>query len=810
MADNKRTNNKQLIIFQEKVPDMPEGYYSGDKPNQNLRAFIDAHLKSRQECAQFSPQPYLKTIKATKANAVYNMHSFSSKKPFDAIEKYIINFSNEEELVLDPFCGSGGSLYCALKNGRKAIGIDISPAATFISRGFCTPYDPKRFQTIAESIVCELEDKFHHLYSTTCGYCSGKAEIRTVAWSMAFRCPKCLREIPLAEAGSALGHESAKGICPCGEQVRAKDKTNRWVPVRIEYTCKGNCRSKSIKQRTSNGPNEPEKRLFLKDREHILQLEQELKEPVNWFPEFEFPERARVQVLRPRGIISHSQVYSCRNRTVAESLWELILSSPDDIKDCLVFWFTASILSLTLFERDREGGGGYQSGTMYIPYNCKDRVPFNTLRSKISHIVKGLHEVSTLAKPNICISTQDASRLDIIPSNSIDYVFTDPPYGEKVQYWELNCIWEAWLGFNRDWGMKEAVINYQRGLDENHWKSVINKCLSEIFRVLRPGRYLSLCFHGSDAHWTIIQDLCCEIGFIPDQAKEATAIDSIQKSFKQSLQNENNVRKDLVVNFRKPLPGELGLQPLINGNEDSETFRDKVFAIIRNCLSSHPGISKDQIYDEVISLMVRAGTLEQHDFESILSLIAEPAGDDRSIWFLKDDEKLIDYAESNKEDNAAAVIKIFIEGYLKKHPDQEGVHYSDIFEHFIYAVKDKPRRPLAEWLYDYFYKTDQGTFRAPASEEEERLKAEGRSKGTHRRIKRYLAYLGQGLAVPEPERPNDATLAEWIRHCKRSGLFEQGKLLYEKGGLNLDNLPEEIMVGVEEDYQVCVRLLARR
>ncbi|MDO9529621.1 MAG: hypothetical protein Q7J27_10745 [Syntrophales bacterium] len=48
-----------------------------------------------------------------------------------------------------------------------------------------------------------------------------------------------------------------------------------------------------------------------------------------------------------------------------------------------------------------------------------------------------------------------------------------------------------------------------------------------------------------------------------------------------------------------------------------------------------------------------------------------------------------------------------------------------------------------------------------------------------------------------------------IRHCKRAGHYEQGKLLYEKGGLNPDNLTEEALVNVEEDYQVCVRMLAR-
>ena len=53
------------------------------------------------------------------------------------------------------------------------------------------------------------------------------------------------------------------------------------------------------------------------------------------------------------------------------------------------------------------------------------------------------------------------------------------------------------------------------------------------------------------------------------------------------------------------------------------------------------------------------------------------------------------------------------------------------------------------------------------------------------------------------------SLAEWIRHCKRAGLYEQGKLLYEKGSLNLDNLTEEALVNLEEDYQVCVRMPAR-
>jgi hypothetical protein len=50
------------------------------------------------------------------------------------------------------------------------------------------------------------------------------------------------------------------------------------------------------------------------------------------------------------------------------------------------------------------------------------------------------------------------------------------------------------------------------------------------------------------------------------------------------------------------------------------------------------------------------------------------------------------------------------------------------------------------------------------------------------------------------KRTAHATLAEWFRRCKRAGFYEQGKLLYEKGGLNIDNLIKDALVNVEEAY----------
>ena len=75
----------------------------------------------------------------------------------------------------------------------------------------------------------------------------------------------------------------------------------------------------------------------------------------------------------------------------------------------------------------------------------------------------------------------------------------------------------------------------------------------------------------------------------------------------------------------------------------------------------------------------------------------------------------------------------FMTEFSKKNPENEGVHYSDLFEHYIYAIKDKPRRALVDWLLDYFYKTEEGTYRLPITDEEKKIKSEGRAKGIARR-----------------------------------------------------------------------------
>src|SRR5262249_9721642 len=131
------------------------------------------------------------------------------------------------------------------------------------------------------------------------------------------------------------------------------------------------------------------------------------------------------------------------------------------------------------------------------------------------------------------ISTQSSVSLPM-PSNSVDYIFTDPSYADKVQYGELNYVWEAWLGLDVSWHSQEIVVNEHRGISEDQWDERMKAVLSECYRVLKPGRWLSLCYHDtSEGTWSLVQDLMAEVGFVSEQAEQAVYIDTHAKTTNQ-------------------------------------------------------------------------------------------------------------------------------------------------------------------------------------------------------------------------------------------------------------------------------------
>jgi adenine-specific DNA methylase len=172
-----------------------------------------------------------------------------------------------------------------------------------------------------------------------------------------------------------------------------------------------------------------------------------------------------------------------------------------------------------------------------------------------------------------------ATNLAAIKDSSVDYVFTDPPFGSNIFYADCNLVWEAWLGKLTDFE-KEAVVNRSLsiaagGKSLEVYAGLMATAMQEMARVLKPGGWATVVFHNTDAKiWDAIRNSAVEAGF---DFHEATSLDRHQQShkgYKGRAGSEDVAHFDVVLNLRKPAlktrtrrtlrkPPEMSLENLI-------------------------------------------------------------------------------------------------------------------------------------------------------------------------------------------------------------------------------------------------------
>lgn len=907
MSKNSRTAAETGELFKQTVPKMPDGYYSGDKPNPNLRAFVEQHQKDKPydpATDDYDVPAFDKPIETTKATAIYNMHTYWSKKPHDAIRQYIQHYTQRGDLVLDPFCGSGGTTLAALAEGCKAIAIDRSPAATFITKNYCTPVKVEALSAAFKEVEAKLKPEIDWLYETRCHLTGKPAHIGYVVYSQVYSCPRCLVKVPYLDCVevesktqkgkpktiSACPHCHAKGIV---EEISPREERHGAIPVLVNYLVQINGRQRRVERR-HNDPDPKAKDHF--EKFDLAKLEEIEKKPIPyWYPTdrmMNAPEGQECWGILWRnylkGISRVDQFFT------KQTLWALAgwfhfarQNENPDLRDLLMLTATANLPGLSIMNQYIPGATfptKVLKGTYYVPSVRQIENVWMRMESKVGGLMRSLASLnSVIQSSHILISTQSATDLSTIPTGSVDYIFTDPPYSWKVQYGEANFLWESWLRLDTRWLSEEIIVNDVRGVSVERWTAMLTQSLTECFRVLKPGRWLSLCYHdSSEGTWGIVQDLMAEIGFESDTRDTALYIDAREKSQKQIVADEVT-KRDLVINFRKPRAGERRSKVVITGEEDQQTFRQKAQAVIREFLQVNPASTKDRIYDVLVSRLVRKGQMEAHNFEELLRQVADEIKEpvkktlfeseepdllgsrQVSRWYLKETEAGAEQAERATADSAGTRIYDFLakttavklkeseskiseleaevaqrrtklqavdqgksdepRGKLVREIreltekldnlnaaraewERQALDYSQIFEFYVAAVNPKPKATLEEILEDYCYQTDEGNWRPPLTETEKKEKGSERQRAVRRRIQRFCNLLEAGDAIPEGQRPDAQTLAEWIRHCRRTGLHAHGRLLYERGG-DLSALGEQAQVDVEEDYQVCVKHLER-
>ena len=315
------------------------------------------------------------------------------------------------------------------------------------------------------------------LYETRCDRCNGPARTAYVVYSEPFCCPGCNEMAPLADCPEVLIGSKRTAACPhclAGghvEAIRTRGPRHGAVPVLAVYRCLGGCLPAEDERRHNDS--DAKKRDYFA-RFDLGKIEEIARREIpHWRPTNTFPTSfARWQSdLRPAGIQSVADLYTKRN------LWALAAlragAAASSCPQAALFALTAVSLAVSRMQRYSPESGFPNMllvGTYYIPPIGREIEVGSWYEGKLRALVKGYAAIRRAMPPDAegLVGVADARQIDV-PADSIDYIFTDPPYADAVQYGELNFVWESWLGGVPDWHGDEIVVNRARGKDADDW-----------------------------------------------------------------------------------------------------------------------------------------------------------------------------------------------------------------------------------------------------------------------------------------------------------------------------------------------------
>lgn len=187
---------------------------------------------------------------------------------------------------------------------------------------------------------------------------------------------------------------------------------------------------------------------------------------------------------------------------------------------------------------------GPMAGTLYVSPLWVENEVISQFAFQLPKIIKALAD----RKKYAIVSTQSVLHMPSIPQNSVDYIFTDPPFGSNLQYSELSAFWDAWLRVKEN-NETEAIVNKSHNKSILDYQKMMTKAFSEYYRVLKPGHWITVEFHNSqNAVWNAISEAILQAGFITAHVQ---VLDK-QKGTILQMTTFSSVQQDLVISAYKP------------------------------------------------------------------------------------------------------------------------------------------------------------------------------------------------------------------------------------------------------------------
>jgi len=587
-------------------------------PNPFLEDFVRCYGKPYDPHVRYDKKPFAVDVSEGKTDPIYTAHSYHTKVPHKAIMRAILHYTEPGDLVLDGFAGSGMTGVAAQLCGapdpefkkqveeewkaageeppkwgaRRAILGDLSPAATFIAANYNTPFDVAAFQSEAQRILDELRTEIGWMYETLHTDGKKKGFINYTVWSDVFACANCSGEVVFLEHALDKKTDRVRDEFPC-PQCRASLTKSRMGRLYDTYPDPASGKPVQRLRRVpilinySIGKTRYEKEPSAEDKATLRRISQ-LPLPAV-VPTLEIPymhmthERARMERY---GVTHVHHFYLPRAAQAMGRLWEKALAVKDArTRNMVLFYVEQAIWGLSLLNRygplHFSQVNRYLSGVYYVASQHAECSPWYILDGKLKRL-GGAFKRQFAASGRTAVTTGDAALMPL-PENSVDYIFTDPPFGENIYYADLNFLVESWHRVFTH-SSPEAIVDRAKGKDLLHYQRLMEACLKEYYRVLKPGRWMTMVFHNSsNAVWAAIQEALTGAGFV---VADVRTLDKQQGSYRQVTSTA--VKQDLVISAYKPNGGLEKRFELEKGTEEG------VWDFVRTHLRQLPAfVAKD-------------------------------------------------------------------------------------------------------------------------------------------------------------------------------------------------------------------------
>jgi 16S rRNA G966 N2-methylase RsmD len=647
-------------------------------PNPFIAEFLEAHGGAHDAAGTRAREPFAADVSEGKNDPIYTAHSYHTKVPHKAIMRYLLHYTEPGDVVLDAFCGTGmtgvAAQLCADRrtveelgyrvesNGtvlesvpdesgkaawrafaklgaRRAVLNDLSPAATFISYNYNTPADVARFEREAKRILREVEAECGWTYATlheptpeavqaaVRAFAADDAwtpldergatwgVIHHVVWSDVFHCPHCAHEIVFWHvAVDAAGEIRRAFPCPgCAAELERRALVPRIVarhdaelgevvqqaeqrPVSIRYTVG--------RTRYEKAPDAFDLALL----ERLEAGASPHRVPTGRMPDGEESRR------NDRRGMTHAHHFFTRRS--ARILAAFAARASQELTRAL--WAATAVTEgSSRLNRERPSGlPSKLSGTLYVSSLNREVNVLEFLKRKVRRYQ------NRGTGPHVLTSCHSSTRQPL-PDASVDYIFTDPPFGGNLMYSELNFLWEEWL---RVWTNNgpEAIQNRVQGKGLAEYKALLLACFRECYRVLKPGRWMTVEFSSTRPEvWNAIQTALEEAGF---RVEHVAALDKKQRSFK-AVTTPTAVKQDLVISARRPVDaGEPRAPQLAASEQDPWGFIAARLAALPHLPTAADGTLAERepriLYDRLVAWLVRHGVpvpLSSQEFQAGLA-----------------------------------------------------------------------------------------------------------------------------------------------------------------------------------------------